>query len=117
VLSDLTANFKTKPIHHQPPPSPPSTSTSASSNRIDSTVALSHTRTTELEHKHGMDTLVARYSRPTYQQNEVFSEQDQQDFTDVVPPLSLKFAMPPVAHVSQVLGFPVPLGLRFMVSF
>lgn len=47
-----------------------------------------------------MDTLVARYSRPTYQQNEVFSEQDQQDFTDVVPPLSLKFAMPPVAHVS-----------------
>jgi 20S proteasome subunit beta 5 len=55
-----------------------------------------------------MDTLVARYSRPTYQQNELFTEQEQQDFTDVVPPLSLKFAMPPVAHVS--FGFPNPSG-------
>jgi len=46
-----------------------------------------------------MDTLVARYSRPAYQDNEVFSEQDQQDLDDAVPSLSLKFAMPPVAHV------------------
>jgi 20S proteasome subunit beta 5 len=46
-----------------------------------------------------MDTLVARYSRPAYQQNEVFSEQEQQDLADAAPSLSLKFAMPPVAHV------------------
>ncbi len=48
-----------------------------------------------------MDTLVARYSRPAYQQNEnLFSEHDQDDFNgDSVPSLSLKFAMPPVAHV------------------
>jgi hypothetical protein len=52
-----------------------------------------------------MDTLVARYSRPTYQQNEPFSEQDQQDFCDdSVPSLSLRFAVPPVAHVSLVLA-------------
>jgi 20S proteasome subunit beta 5 len=47
-----------------------------------------------------MDTLVAQYSRPTYQQDESFSEQDQLDLVDSVPSLSLKFAMPPVAHVS-----------------
>ena len=46
-----------------------------------------------------MDTLVARYSRPAYHDNEVFSEQEQQDLNDTVP--SLKFAMPPVAHVGN----------------
>ncbi|KAK3906870.1 nucleophile aminohydrolase [Staphylotrichum tortipilum] len=50
-----------------------------------------------------MDTLVARYSRPAYQDNEVFSEQDQQDLDDAAPSLSLKFAMPPVAHPSAWL--------------
>jgi len=50
-----------------------------------------------------MDTLVARYSRPAYQQNEVFTEQDEQDLNDTVPSFSLKFAMPPVAHVSLSL--------------
>jgi hypothetical protein len=52
-----------------------------------------------------MDTLVARYSRPAYHQNEVFTEQEQQDLADAVPgmpSLSLKFAMPPVAHVSSL---------------
>jgi len=48
-----------------------------------------------------MDTLVAQYSRPAYQQNEPFSEDDGLDFSDSVPGLSLKFAMPPVAHVSS----------------
>ena len=47
-----------------------------------------------------MDTLVARYSRPAYQQNEnLFSEYEQDELNDSVPGLSLKFAMPPVAHV------------------
>ena len=55
-----------------------------------------------------MDTLVARYSRPAYQQN-AFSEEEQQDLVDGVPGapnLSLKFAMPPVAHVSFYPSFP-----------
>jgi 20S proteasome subunit beta 5 len=47
---------------------------------------------------------VARYSRPAYHDNEVFSEQEQQDLSDSVPSLSLKFAMPPVAHVRRFLG-------------
>ena len=47
-----------------------------------------------------MDTLVAKYSRPSYQQNEPFSERDEFEYSDSVPGLSLKFAMPPVAHVS-----------------
>lgn len=46
-----------------------------------------------------MDALVARYSRPAYQQNELFSEEEQQDLCETQPPLSLKFSMPPVAHV------------------
>jgi 20S proteasome subunit beta 5 len=50
-----------------------------------------------------MDTLVARYSRPAYHDNEVFSEQEQQDLSDSVPSLSLKFAMPPVAHVRRLI--------------
>ena len=52
-----------------------------------------------------MDTLVARYSRPAYHDNEVFSEQEQQDLSDSVPSLSLKFAMPPVAHVRIYIVF------------
>ncbi len=46
-----------------------------------------------------MDALVAKYSRPAFQQNESFAEQDEQDVCDSVPSLSLRFAMPPVAHV------------------
>lgn len=45
-----------------------------------------------------MDKIVAQYSRPSYQN--VYSEQDQQDLTESLPPLSLKFALPPVANVS-----------------
>jgi hypothetical protein len=58
-----------------------------------------------------MDTLVARYSRPSYQQNEAFSEQEQQDLADAVPSFSLKFAMPPVAHVG------VSSSLFFLLHF
>lgn len=46
-----------------------------------------------------MDKLVAQYSRPAHQ-NEFYSEQEQQDLTASVPPLSLKFSMPPVDNVS-----------------
>lgn len=46
-----------------------------------------------------MDTLVAKYSRPAYAQNEGLTEQDEMDFAEGVPGPSLKFAMPPVAQV------------------
>ena len=46
-----------------------------------------------------MDTLVARYSRPTFQQNESFADDDPEELMGPTPPLSLKFAMPPVAQV------------------
>lgn len=53
-----------------------------------------------------MDTLVARYSRPMYE-NEGYAKEQQEEMELVqeVPALSLKFAMPPVAQVS--LSLPV----------
>ena len=49
-----------------------------------------------------MDTLVARYSRPGAFQNERHIEDGQDDLNDdTTPSLSLKFALPPVAQVSQ----------------
>jgi hypothetical protein len=53
-----------------------------------------------------MDTLVARYSRSPFE-NEGFSSDDQHDYTDTLPPLSLRFALPPVARVSHLLPPPV----------
>lgn len=47
-----------------------------------------------------MDKIVAQYSRPSHQ-NEFYSEQEQQDLTESLPPLSLKFALPPVDNVSD----------------
>lgn len=48
-----------------------------------------------------MDTLVARYSRPMFE-NEGYAKEQQEEMELVqeVPALSLKFAMPPVAQVS-----------------
>lgn len=46
-----------------------------------------------------MDKLVAQYSRPPHQ-NEFYNEQEQQDLTEGMPPLSLKFSLPPVDNVS-----------------
>lgn len=48
-----------------------------------------------------MDTLVAQYSRPAYQE-EGYSEQEQLELADVAPPLDLKFALPPTAQVSLI---------------
>ncbi len=47
-----------------------------------------------------MDTLVARYTGSPFA-SEGFSSEDQQDYADSLPPLSLKFALPPVARVSR----------------
>jgi hypothetical protein len=49
-----------------------------------------------------MDSLVAQYSRPAYQQQEPFLENEQDELSESVPGLSLKFAMPPIAHVSSL---------------
>lgn len=59
-----------------------------------------------------MDTLVARYSRPSCAQNEGLTEQDELDFSDAVPGPSLKFAMPPVAQVSPPMPRPPTSPLR-----
>jgi 20S proteasome subunit beta 5 len=48
-----------------------------------------------------MDTLVARYTRSPFE-NEGFSSEEQQDYTDALPTLSLKFALPPIARVSHL---------------
>ncbi|WPH04875.1 Hypothetical protein R9X50_00777200 [Acrodontium crateriforme] len=50
-----------------------------------------------------MDALVSRYSRPAFQ-NEGYSKEDQQQaLQDVAPPLSLNFALPPVASAASWL--------------
>lgn len=56
-----------------------------------------------------MDSLVAQYTRPAEQQ-EGYSEEDQLELSQVSPPLSLKFALPPVANVR--LHSPGPISLR-----
>lgn len=45
-----------------------------------------------------MDSLVAKYSTPSYEQEA--PQEDQMELYQPAPGLSLKFAMPPVAHVS-----------------
>ena len=46
-----------------------------------------------------MDTLVAQYSRPAFE-TEGYSRDEQQELSQVTPPLSLNFALPPIANVS-----------------
>ena len=48
-----------------------------------------------------MDALVERYSRPAFEQ-ESYSREEQQELIQTRPPLSLKFALPPVANVSYL---------------
>lgn len=46
-----------------------------------------------------MNSLVAQYSRPAFR-NEGYSEHEQDEISQTTPPLSLRFAMPPIANVS-----------------
>jgi hypothetical protein len=46
-----------------------------------------------------MDSLVAQYTRPLYE-DEGYSSDEQNELSCTTPSLSLKFAMPPVARVS-----------------
>ncbi|KAI9775147.1 MAG: Proteasome subunit beta type-5 [Geoglossum umbratile] len=49
-----------------------------------------------------MDTLVAQYSRPLFE-NEGPSQEEQFELVQALPPLSLKFALPPIAQPSAFL--------------
>jgi 20S proteasome subunit beta 5 len=51
-----------------------------------------------------MDTLVAQYSRPMFE-NENFSDEDQMELYQAAPTLAPRFAMPPVAQVSAYPSF------------
>lgn len=44
---------------------------------------------------------MAQYSRPAFQ-DEGYSAQEQQELSETLPPLSLRFAMPPIAKVNLV---------------
>lgn len=58
-----------------------------------------------------MDALVAQYSRPAFE-NEGYSQEEQHELSQATPPLSLKFALPPIARVSSL----EPLKDDFIVS-
>lgn len=51
-----------------------------------------------------MDVLVSQYSRPAFE-NEGYSQQEQMELSQVTPPLSLKFALPPIANVRLLVMF------------
>ena len=53
-----------------------------------------------------MDSLVSRYSRPAFEQNEHIEDDGTQELMDPMANLSLKFAMPPIAQVGFFL-FPL----------
>lgn len=52
-----------------------------------------------------MDKLVAQYTRRPHQ-DEFYSEQEQRALTETLPPISLKFDLPPVDNVSLQFGSP-----------
>jgi hypothetical protein len=56
-----------------------------------------------------MDTLVATYSKPMFEK-ENYSQDDQVDFYNPAPSLSLKFAMPPIAQVRRLKSPMAPSG-------
>lgn len=48
-----------------------------------------------------MDTLVNQYTRQAYE-NEGYSRYEQQELAEATPPLSLRFALPPIANVCSL---------------
>jgi 20S proteasome subunit beta 5 len=52
-----------------------------------------------------MDALVSQYSRPAFE-DEGYSQNEQQQLSEVTPSLSLKFALPPIAQVQLSMVFP-----------
>lgn len=49
-----------------------------------------------------MDSLVAQYTKPAFAQ-EINTTHDEETYNDGLPPLSLKFAMPPISQPSSFL--------------
>ena len=62
-----------------------------------------------------MDTLVARYTSSPFDR-EAFSDDDQQDFTQSIPSLSLRFALPPVPRVCYNHACPFSISLLTLSS-
>lgn len=62
-----------------------------------------------------MDTLVARYTSSPFDR-EAFSDEDQQDFTQSIPSLSLRFALPPVPRVCYNHACPFSISLLTLPS-
>ena len=60
-----------------------------------------------------MDKIVSQYTRSPHQ-NEFYSEQEQQELTETLPPISLKFNLPPLDNVSW--DYRVGMLWLFMVS-
>ena len=58
-----------------------------------------------------MDTLVAQYSRPAFE-DEGYSQTDQHQLTQITPSLSLNFALPRLANVSALETISELLGLQ-----
>lgn len=64
-----------------------------------------------------MDTLVSRYSRQAYEQNEPF-DNEVQEMMDATSSLTTKFAMPPIAQVGDHLPFPQePSTIKAVLHF
>ena len=51
---------------------------------------------------HTMDKIVSQYTRSPHQ-NEFYSEREQQELTESLPPISLKFNLPPLDNVSWAI--------------
>ncbi len=60
-----------------------------------------------------MDTLVARYSRPAFE-DEGYSQSEQQELCQITPSLSLNFALPPLANVSSQKNSALKLRVRII---
>lgn len=61
--------------------------------------SIPHTQKKQYIESSKMDALVAQYSRPAHAQAAAAEQQEDLDFTQDMPALSLKFAVPPVAQV------------------
>lgn len=69
-----------------------------------------------LENENTMDKLVAQYTHSPHQ-DEFYSEREQQELTECLPPISLKFNLPPLDNVSPVYFYmdcAVAAGFRWV---
>lgn len=81
----------------------PSSQHPASQPALPTRPSVDKSSLSDRTHAAKMDTLVARYSRPSHQDPAYTSDDQQQALADVAPPLSLNFALPPVASSASWL--------------